>query len=97
MRILFIYPNLNAQIGFNYGVAFLSGVLKSRGHTTGLLNINEKLGYPLDWQRIKKDIALFDPQLIGISMVTNQHPHCFEVAEIGRHTFYNGYAGNKIR
>ena len=80
MRILFIYPNLNAQIGFNYGLAFLSAVLKSAGHTTKLLNLNEKLGYPLDWDRIKKDIESFAPQLIGISMVTNQYRYCREIA-----------------
>ncbi|MCD6352963.1 MAG: B12-binding domain-containing radical SAM protein [Proteobacteria bacterium] len=80
MRILFIYPNLNAQIGFNYGVAFLSGMLKSRGHETRLLNINGQLNYPLDWQRIKKDIELFDPRLIGISMVSNQYQYCLEIA-----------------
>ena len=52
MKILFIYPNLFAQVGFNYGVAFLSAVLKQVGHDTALLNINEKLGYPLDMPRI---------------------------------------------
>jgi len=80
MRVLFIYPNLNAQIGFNYGIAFLSGVLKARGHQTKLLNINERLGYPLDWRRIKEDIKAFDPQLIGISMVSNQYRYCLELA-----------------
>jgi len=80
MRVLFIYPNLNAQIGFNYGIAFLSGVLKARGHQTKLLNINEQLGYPLEWQRIKEDIKAFDPQLIGISMVSNQYRYCLEIA-----------------
>jgi radical SAM superfamily enzyme YgiQ (UPF0313 family) len=80
MRILFIYPNLNAQIGFNYGIAFLSGALKSRGHQTKLLNINEQLGYPFEWQRIKEDIEEFDPQLIGVSMVTNQYRYCLEIA-----------------
>ena len=52
MKILFIYPNLYAQIGFNYGISFLSAVLKQDGHETALLNINEKLGYPLDFSRI---------------------------------------------
>lgn len=80
MRVLFIYPNLNAQIGFNYGVAFLSGALRARGHQTKLLNINEQLGYPFEWQRIKEDIAVFDPQLIGISMVSNQYRYCLEIA-----------------
>ncbi len=80
MRVLFIYPNLNAQIGFNYGVAFLSAMLKSRGHETGLLNINEQLGYSFDLERIKQDIASFDPHLVGISMVSNQYQHCEKIA-----------------
>ena len=28
MKVLFIYPNLYAQIGFIYGLAFLSAVIK---------------------------------------------------------------------
>ncbi|WAC08928.1 MAG: radical SAM protein [Thermodesulfobacteriota bacterium] len=96
MRILFIYPNLNAQIGFNYGVAFLSGILKSHGHKTKLLNINEKLGYPLDLSRIKKDIVLFDPQLIGISMVTNQYHYCLEIASAIKKEFAVPVVGGGI-
>jgi len=34
----------------------------------------------LDWPRIKKDIELFNPHLIGISMVTNQYQYCLEIA-----------------
>jgi len=37
MRILFIYPNLNAQIGFSYGLAYISGLLKAHGVETFLL------------------------------------------------------------
>ncbi|MBN2467768.1 MAG: B12-binding domain-containing radical SAM protein [Deltaproteobacteria bacterium] len=80
MRILFIYPSINAQVGFNYGVAFLAGMLKSRGHETALITINEKLGYPLDRRRVEKDIESFAPHLIGISMVTNQYKYCLEIA-----------------
>ena len=43
MRLLFIYPNLNAQIGFNYGIAYMSGLLKAHGIETSLLNVNEQL------------------------------------------------------
>ena len=52
MRLLFIYPNLNAQIGFNYGIAYMSGLLKAHGIETSLLNVNEQLGYPLDLDRV---------------------------------------------
>ncbi len=48
MRVLFIYPNLNAQIGFNYGLAYISGILIKKGVETHLLNVNEQIGYPLD-------------------------------------------------
>lgn len=80
MRILFIYPNLNAQIGFNYGVACLSAVLKQDGHTTGLLNINEQLGYPLDIPRILDDTAAFAPDLIAFSLITTQYQYAEQIA-----------------
>ena len=86
MKILFIYPNLYAQIGFNYGVSFLSAVLKQDGHETALLNINEKLGYPLDVSRIIDDVRAFSPSLIALSAVTNQFQHTLKIAsEIRKH------------
>jgi anaerobic magnesium-protoporphyrin IX monomethyl ester cyclase len=80
MRILFIYPNLNAQIGFNYGVAHLSSVLKRHGHVTRLLNINGDLDYPLDIPRIIGDLKAFSPDLVGFSVVTNQFRQALEIA-----------------
>ena len=80
MRLLFIYPNLNAQIGFNYGIAYLSGVLKAHGHETYLLNVNEKLGYPLDLDRIKADVLRIKPDMIGFSVLTTQHKYALEMA-----------------
>ena len=80
MNVLFIYPNIDAQIGFNYGIAFLSSVLKERGHKTALINVNDKLGYPLDIERIARDAAEFGPDLIGLSLVTNQYEYGREIA-----------------
>ena len=80
MRLLFIYPNLNAQIGFNYGISYLSGVLKAHGHETYLLNVNEKLGYPLDLDRIKRDVLRIKPDMIGFSVLTTQHKYALEMA-----------------
>jgi len=80
MNVLFIYPNIDAQIGFNYGLAFLSAVLKERGHRTALINVNDKLGYPLDIDRIVRDTAEFEPDLIGLSLVTNQYRYGYEIA-----------------
>jgi radical SAM superfamily enzyme YgiQ (UPF0313 family) len=84
MKILFIYPNLYAQIGFNYGVSFLSAALKQRGHETALLDVNDKLGYPLDLERIWRDVRQFGPDLIGFSIVTNQHQYAAEIARFLR-------------
>ena len=80
MNVLFIYPNLDAQVGFNYGVAFLSACLKQHGHKTALLDINENLGFGLDFERIKKEVVAFSPDLIGFSAVTNQYRFAREIA-----------------
>jgi anaerobic magnesium-protoporphyrin IX monomethyl ester cyclase len=79
MRVLFIYPNLNAQVGFNYGLAFISSLLKQHGHTTKLINLNEKLAQPLDAAKIKDCITAFNPGLIGFSVVTNQYSFAQEI------------------
>lgn len=80
MKVLFIYPNLNAQVGFNYGVAFLSACLKEHGHSTALLDINERLDFELDLARVKKEVTAFAPDLIGFSAVTNQYRFAREIA-----------------
>jgi anaerobic magnesium-protoporphyrin IX monomethyl ester cyclase len=80
MRVLFIYPNLNAQIGFNYGLAYISGFLKANGIETYLLNVNEQIGYPLDLERIRSDVLHIKPDLIGFSVLTNQYKYALEIA-----------------
>jgi anaerobic magnesium-protoporphyrin IX monomethyl ester cyclase len=89
MKVLFIYPNINTQVGFNYGIAYISGLLKSRGHETYLLNINEKLGYPLDSGRIRKDILRIKPDMIGFSVLTNQYKYALEMAKNIK-SYFNG-------
>ena len=80
MKVLFIYPNLYAQIGFSYGISYISGLLKANGIETHLLNVNEKLGYPLDLDRIKKDVLSIGPDMIGFSVLTNQYKYAVEIA-----------------
>ncbi|MBA4417207.1 MAG: hypothetical protein C0392_04760 [Syntrophus sp. (in: bacteria)] len=80
MRVLFIYPNINAQIGFSYGVAYISGFLKAHGIETFLLNVNDQLGYPLDLERIRADILRIKPDMIGFSVLTNQYKYSLEIA-----------------
>ena len=80
MRVLFIYANLHAQIGFNYGIAYISGLLKARGIETALLNVNDQLGYGLDLDRISRDAEHFNPDVIGFSVLTTQHKYTLEIA-----------------
>ncbi|RJP71978.1 MAG: radical SAM protein [Candidatus Abyssobacteria bacterium SURF_17] len=80
MKVLFIYPNLNAQVGFNYGVAFLSACLRQAGHSTALLNINDQVGFGFDLKRVRGEVEAFRPDLIGFSVVTNQYRAARDIA-----------------
>lgn len=75
MKILFIYPNLYSQIGFNYGVAFLSAVLKQKGHETRLIQVSERLNGPLDLEAIQREVLAFGPEMVCLSVTTNQHQY----------------------
>lgn len=82
MKVLFIYPNVHAQVGFNYGLAYISAMLKKHGHTTRLLNLNEKLyKIPTD-EELKKLVEDFQPGLIGFSVVTPQYPLALRLARL---------------
>jgi len=82
MKVLFIYPNINSQVGFNFGLAFVSGMLKAHGHTTRLLNLNEKLdSLPTD-EEIKAFVEDFKPGLVGISAVTPQYRSALKIARL---------------
>ena len=80
MRILFIYPNLYTQMGFNHGLAALSAVLKDRGHETRLVNLNENLPpVPSDAQ-VFEEIREWGPGLIGFSCLTMQYDEAVRFA-----------------
>jgi anaerobic magnesium-protoporphyrin IX monomethyl ester cyclase len=74
MKILFIYPNAGSQLGFNYGIAHLSAVLKEAGHAIALWQLCEDIApLPTEAQfiaRLQQEAA----DLIGFSVVTNQWP-----------------------
>ncbi|MFQ5964749.1 MAG: B12-binding domain-containing radical SAM protein [Candidatus Scalinduaceae bacterium] len=82
MKILLIYPNINAQVGFNFGVAFISALLRKHGHTTRLINLNEKLARLPEDKEIQKIIEEFEPRLIGFSVVTPQYQYALKVAKL---------------
>ena len=84
MKILFIYPNAGSQLGFNYGIAHLSAVLKEAGHNVALWQLCEDIE-PLpseEWfiKRLKQEAA----DIIGFSVVTNQWPYARKLASWAR-------------
>lgn len=72
MKVLFVYTELGPEIGFSAGIDVLSAVLKQKGYQTSLIHISAELDYPLDLNRINKDIARIKPGLICFSATTNQ-------------------------
>jgi radical SAM superfamily enzyme YgiQ (UPF0313 family) len=80
MKILFIYPNVGSQLGFNYGIAHLSAVLKEAGHDVALWQLCEDIEpLPSEDQyinRIQQEAA----DIIGFSVVTNQWPYTQKLA-----------------
>jgi anaerobic magnesium-protoporphyrin IX monomethyl ester cyclase len=80
MRVLFVYPNLNAEEGFNHGIAVLSGALKARGHETGLVNINEALyEVPSDAEVVER-VRSFKPDLVAFSVMSQQYRYALRLA-----------------
>jgi radical SAM superfamily enzyme YgiQ (UPF0313 family) len=80
MKVLFIYPNAGSQLGFNYGVAHLSAVLKSAGHEVALLQLCEEMS-PLPSRRaFVKAVQKENPHLVGFSVVTNQWAYTMKLA-----------------
>ncbi len=81
MKILFIYPNVNSQLGFNYGVAQMSAILKKAGHQVTLWQFCEDLA-PLPTQgQFKKDIVTGEFDIIGFSVVTTQWEYTAKLAK----------------
>ncbi len=80
MRVLFVYPNLYTQMGFNHGLASLSAVLKRAGHETRLVNLNENLPPVPTREEILAIVKEWKPGLIGFSCLTQQYRPGLELA-----------------
>lgn len=84
MKVLFIYPNAGSQLGFNYGVAHLSAVLKSAGHETALWQLCEGLSVLPSRQEFKARVKKESPDLVGFSVVTHQWSYTRQLATWAR-------------
>lgn len=81
MNIVLIYPNLNAEEGFNHGVACLSGALKAEGHSVYLINLNEGLYRVPSLEEIARDVQNHAPDLVAFSVQTMQYPYARRISE----------------
>jgi radical SAM superfamily enzyme YgiQ (UPF0313 family) len=84
MKILFLYPNVGSQLGFNYGIAHLSAVLKQAGHDVALWQLCDDIEpLPSEEQfidRLRQESA----DIVGFSVVTNQWPYSKKLASWAR-------------
>ncbi|MHC4263041.1 MAG: B12-binding domain-containing radical SAM protein [Planctomycetota bacterium] len=80
MRVLFVYPNLYTQMGFNHGLASLSAVLKEAGHETRLVNLNENLPPTPSDEDLWAMVRDWAPGLIGFSCLTQQYAEAHRIA-----------------
>jgi anaerobic magnesium-protoporphyrin IX monomethyl ester cyclase len=84
MRVYFIYPSIDCPPGINHGIAALSGVLKSKGHETGLLHVCEGLWPIPEPEEIVARVRAFRPDLVAFSVMSQQYQWSARTAEILR-------------
>jgi radical SAM superfamily enzyme YgiQ (UPF0313 family) len=84
MKVLFLYPNAGSQLGFNYGIAHLSSVLKKAGHDVALWQLCDDIeSLPSEKQFINR-LRQESADIIGFSVVTNQWPYAKKLAAWAR-------------
>ncbi len=79
MRVLFVYPNLNTQMGFNQGLAMISAFLKRAGHETRLVNLNENLPPVPTREQIFAEIREWNPGVLAASTLSQQYAEAREL------------------
>jgi len=86
MKVLFIYPNAGSQLGFNYGVAHISAVLKKAGHEVKFWQMCDDLGPLPTKEEFIASLIDLSPDVVGFSVVTNQWQYALELASWTRET-----------
>lgn len=81
MKVLFIYPNAGSQLGFNYGVAHMSAVLKQAGHEVELWQLCEDISPLPSREEFIGRLRSLAPDVVGFSVVTNQWVYAKKLAE----------------
>ncbi len=84
MKILFLYPNAGSQLGFNYGIAHLSAVLKQAGHDVALWQLCDDIEPLPSREQFISRLQRESADIIGFSVVTNQWPYAKKLATWAR-------------
>jgi len=87
MRVLLIYPDLETTVSYSFGVGIIVAFLKEHGHKVKVIHLNEEIGYRFNYQRIRKDIESFNPDLIGFSSTSNQFKFVKKLAPLVKKDF----------
>jgi len=80
MRVLFVYPNLYTQMGFNHGLASLSASLLQAGHETRLINLNENLGEVPSDEQVLDELLEWGAGVIAFSCLSQQYAQALRLA-----------------
>ncbi len=72
MKVLFLYPNSNSQVGFNYGISHLSAMLRRAGHKVGFWQLCEEVAPLPGREEFIKRVREEKANLLAFSVVTNQ-------------------------
>jgi anaerobic magnesium-protoporphyrin IX monomethyl ester cyclase len=73
MKILMIYPQIDAPLGTNHGIASLAGVLHANGHVLDLMHVSEKYRPVPTSEEIIDYIRDTNPGLVGFSVMSQQY------------------------
>ena len=87
MKVLFIYPSMDSQVGFNYGVAHMAAILKQTGHDVGFWQLCEEIDPLPDEQQFVQRITEEKPDILAFSVVTNQWAYAQTLAKWARPSF----------
>lgn len=87
MKVFFIYPSAESQLGFNYGVSHIASVLKGAGHEVGFWQLCEDIEPLPSQEQFLARIAAEKPDILAFSVVTNQWPYTQMLASWARKAY----------
>ena len=87
MKVFFIYPSAESQLGFNYGVSHIASVLKQAGHDAAFWQLCEDIEPLPSEEQFLTRIAGEKPDILAFSVVTNQWRYTRMLASQARKKF----------